>query len=98
MHEKPAVVAEWVTIRLLNRAADCRSDMCEEIRRADVIGELLQVFVVPSWLGAVKDARGWRRAIPADAEAIAVRGLGAEPRMPALFDQRIGWPVQRFLE
>jgi hypothetical protein len=72
--------------------------MGEEVRRADVVRELVQVFVVPGWLSAVEDARSWELAIPADAEAVTVRRLGTELRVKALFNQRVGWPVQRFSE
>jgi hypothetical protein len=44
VHEKPAVVSEWVAIRLLDGAADRRADMSKEVRRADVVSELVQVL------------------------------------------------------
>ena len=84
VHEQPVLVAERVAVGLLHSAADRRPDMREEQRRADVTGKLAQVLVVPGRLGAVEDARGVGRAVPADAEPVAVGRLGAEPRMQAL--------------
>lgn len=46
--------------------------------------ELAQVLIVPRRFDAVVDAGRVRGAVPADAEPIAVRGLGAEPRVQAL--------------
>jgi hypothetical protein len=79
VHEEPAAMTEGVAIRLLHSAADRRSDMGEEVRRADVVGELVQVLVVPGRLGAVEDAGSGRSAVPADAEAVTICRLGAEP-------------------
>jgi hypothetical protein len=86
VHEQPAAVAEGVAVGLLHGAADRRADVGEEQRGADVVGELAQVVVVPGRLGAVEDAWGGGSAVPADAEAVPVRGLGAEPRVQALVD------------
>ena len=50
-------------------------------------GQLAQVAVVPGRLDAVEDAGRVPDAVPADAEPIAVRRLGPEPRVQALVDQ-----------
>src|SRR5439155_11928010 len=98
VHEEPAIVAERVAVRLLNGAADRRADVGEEVRRADVVRELVQVVVVPGRLGAVEDARRGRVAVPADTEAVAVRGFGAKPRVEALVNQRVSRGIERFFE
>ena len=46
---------------------------------ADVPRQLAQVAVVPGRLDAAEDAGRLLLAVPADAEAVAVRLLGAEP-------------------
>src|SRR3954447_22415010 len=58
----------------------------------------MQIAVVPGRLDAVEDARDGGIAVPADAEAVTVRRLGAERRMQALIDQGVRWRVERFFE
>src|SRR5919197_4098484 len=50
---------------------------------------LAQVLVVPCGLDAAEDSWSWRAVVPADAKAVAIRRLGAEPGMEALVDQRV---------
>ena len=63
--------------------------MREEQRRLDVLGELVQVRVAPGGRDAVVDAGPGAAAVPAEAEAVAVRGLRAHPRVQALVDQSV---------
>src|SRR3954468_1872052 len=58
----------------------------------------MQIAVVPGRLDAVEDARDGGIAVPADAEAVTVRCLGAERRMQALIDQGVRRRVERFFE
>src|SRR3954447_2809776 len=58
----------------------------------------MRVAVVPGGLDAVEEARGRGLAVPADAEAVTVRRLGAERRMQALVDQGVSRRVERFFE
>src|SRR4051812_31824176 len=88
-------MAEGVTVGLLDRAADRRADMREEQRGTDVARDLAEVAVVPGRFGAVEDARRIGSAIPPHAEAVAVGRLGAEPRVEALTDERVGALVER---
>jgi hypothetical protein len=73
VHEQPVVVAERVAVRLLNGAADRRSDVGEEQWRADVAGELAQVLVVPCRFDAAVDTWCVGGAVPSDAEPVTVR-------------------------
>ena len=57
VHEEPALVAEGVAVGLLHGAADRGAYVGEEVWRADVVGQLVQVVVVPGRFGAVEDAR-----------------------------------------
>ena len=79
VHEEPVPVAERVAVRLLHRRAGRGPDVREDERRGDVPRQLAQVAVVPGRLDAAEDARRLLLAVPADAEAVAVRLLGAEP-------------------
>src|SRR5207237_887605 len=92
---QPVTMAEGMTIGLLHGAADRRSNVCEEQRRADVARDLEEVAVVPCRLGAVEDP--WRigGAVPANAEPVPVGRLGPESRMQALGDKRIWALVKR---
>jgi hypothetical protein len=94
VHPEPAAVAERVAVRLLDCGARRGADVREDDSRSDMAGELTQVALVPGGLDAVK--HGWCvfTAVPADAEAVAVRRLRAELRVEALVDQR----VLRFIE
>src|SRR3954453_7173084 len=56
----------------------------------------MKIAVVPGRLDAVEDARDGAVAVPADAEAVTVRRLGAERRMQALIDQGVRWRVGGF--
>src|SRR3954468_12617442 len=91
-------MAEGVTVGLLHGAADRRPDMREEQGRADVAGELAEVLVVPGRFGAVEDARRVGRAVPTDAEPVAVGRLGPELRAQALGDERVRALVERLLD
>src|SRR3954462_10673681 len=51
--------------------------------------EVAQVAVVPGRLDPAVDARRALFVVPADPDAVTVRGLGAELRMEALVDQRV---------
>src|SRR3954451_18719115 len=88
-------MTEGVTVGLLYGAADRRPDMREEQGGADVAGELAEVAVVPGRFGAMEDARRVLGAVPADAEPVAVRRLGPEPRLQALSDERVRPLVER---
>ena len=79
VHPEPAAVAEGVTVGLLDRRAGRRPDVREDATGGGLGGELPQVAVVPGRLGAVVDARGLLRAVPADAEAVTVDGFHAQP-------------------
>ena len=89
VHEQPAAVAERMAVRLLDRRARCRAHVREEQRGLDVGGKLAQVGVTPSRRDAVVHARALAGAVPAEPEAVAVRGLGAHPRVQALVDQPV---------
>ena len=52
--------------------------MREDQAGADVPGEVAQVPVVPGRFDALEGARRFAFPVPADAEAVAVRRLGAE--------------------
>ena len=87
VHEQPAVVTERMAVRLLHRAADRSPDVGEEVTRANVVGDLLEVVVVPRRLDAVEHAWfGVVSAVPPDPEAVAVRRLGTHPRVKALIE------------
>ena len=92
-------MAEGVAVRLLDgRPARC-ADVGEDEPGADVARELAQIPVVPGGLDALEDGGGVRDlAVPADAEAVAVRRLGTEPRMQALVDERVFGLVEQLLE
>jgi hypothetical protein len=60
--------------------------------------ELAQIAVVPGRLDAVEQSRPLLRPVPADAETVAVRLLGAEPRVEALDDQGVLGAVEQLLE
>ena len=91
-------MAEGVAVRLLHGATDRGADVGEKVRRADVVGQFVQVVVVPGWLGAVEDTRGGGIAVPPDAKAVAVGRLGAEARVQALVNQGVSRGVERFSE
>jgi hypothetical protein len=93
---QPVVVSERVTVRLLHRGARRRADVGEEEMRLDVTGDLAQVAIVPRRLDASEHTRAVR-AVPADAEAVAVRGLGTHARREALLDQRMLRAVQHLV-
>src|SRR5207247_8929572 len=86
---EPVPVTERVRVRLLDRRACGGADVREEERRRDPGRKLLQVAVVPRGMGAAVNP--WRLvlAVPADAEAVAVRRRRAHPRVQALVDQRV---------
>ena len=85
---------ERVAVRLLNGRPDRRANVGEEKRRGHVARELAQVLVIPGRLGAVEDPGGGRGIIPANAESVAVRGLGPELGVQALVDQRVDRGVE----
>src|SRR5690242_1551246 len=89
---------EWVAVGLLHGRARRRANVREDGPRRDVIRQLAQVPVVPRGLDAAEDGRRLLLSVPADAEAVAVRLLGAEPRMEALDDQRVLGPVEKLLD
>jgi hypothetical protein len=98
VHPQPATIAERVAVRLLyGRPRRC-SDVREDESRADVPGKLAQVAVVPGRLDALEDAGLPALSVPADAEAVAVGRLGAEPGVEALIDQRVGGFVEELLQ
>ena len=97
--EQPAVVTERMAVRLLHRAADRSPDVGDEVTRANVVGDLLEVMVVPRGLDAVEHpGYGVVSAVPPDPEAVAVRRLGTHPRVQALIDEGVGTRLQGLLE
>ena len=72
--------------------------MREDQAGADVPGKVAQVPIVPGRLDALERARRFGLPVPADAEAVAVRRLGSEPRVQALVDQRMGGLVEELLQ
>ena len=88
-----------MAVRPLHRAADRSPDVGEEVTRANVVGDLLEVMVVPRGLDAVEHPwYGVVSAVPPDPEAVAVRRLGTHPRVQALIDEGVGRRVQGLLE
>ena len=87
VHEQPATVAERMTVGLLDRRPDRRTDMREEMPRGDMAGELAEILVVPRRLDTPEHTRRRRPVIPGDAESIAVGWLGTERRVQALVYQ-----------
>src|SRR4029450_1098023 len=61
-------------------------------------GELPEVPIVPGRLDAVEDSGHVADGVPADAEPVAVRRRGAEPRIEALVDQGGGGLEERVVE
>src|SRR3954462_10938949 len=72
VHKKPTATTEGVTVGLLDGRTDRGPDMCEKQRRLGVGSELAQIRVAPRGRDAVVDARAVARAVPAEAEAVAV--------------------------
>jgi len=56
----------------------------------NVARDLPQVLIVPGRLDALEQPWFGRVVIPADPEPVAVGGFGAELRVQALVDQRVG--------
>src|SRR4029453_19603283 len=65
------------------------ADVGEEERRRDSGRELFQVAVVPRGMRAAVEPGRPVLAVPADTEAVAVRGRGAHPRVQALVVRRV---------
>ena len=80
-------MTERMAVGLLDRATAGRSHMREDEAGRDLARDLAEIAVVPGRFDAAED--GWlvTDAVPADAEPVAVRGLGAEPGVQALVDQ-----------
>src|SRR5829696_2020733 len=87
-----------MAVGLLDRRADRGPDVREEERRLDVAGELAQIGVAPGRGDAVVDARPVAGAVPAHAEAVTVRRLGAHPRVQALVDDPVLRLEQQFVD
>src|SRR5438552_1753936 len=87
-----------MAVGLLDGRPRGRADVREDKPGGDMAGQLAQVAIVPGGLDAVEDGRCLLRAIPADAEAVAVRLLRAELRMKTLDDQGVLGLVQELLE
>jgi len=65
---------------------------------ADLARQLAKVAVAPHRVDALEQRRLVALAIPANAEAIAIRGVRTEPRVQALVDQRVLGLVKQVLE
>ncbi len=98
VHPQPAAVPERMAVRLLDRRARRGPDVGEHERGLDVSRQLTQVAVVPGGLDAVEEAGRLAGAVPADAESVTVRRLGAELRVEALVDQRVLRLVEQVLD
>ena len=72
-----------------NAEAKRRADMGEEQRRLDVRRQVMKVGVVPGGLDIPVDTRRLPLAVPADAEAVAVRGRRPGMGFEALVDERM---------
>src|SRR3546814_17025094 len=75
-----------MAIGFLGRRVGGRADVRHEQRRPDGAGRLAQVAVVPGRMDAAVPVRQFVRFmdVPAQAEAVAVGGGGAQARMQAL--------------
>ncbi|KAG0761407.1 hypothetical protein G6F22_018884 [Rhizopus arrhizus] len=95
MYEQPLPVPERMAVGLLRGRIGGRADVRDEERRMDRARRLAQVAVVPGGMHAAIAERRFGRltrrgaAIPAQAEAVAVRGGGAQASVQALVDQRV---------
>ena len=98
VHPEPAAVAERMAVRLLHGRSGGRSDVREDEPRPDVRGEVSQVSIAPGRLDAVERPRRLAVAVPADAEAVAVRRLRTHRRVQALVDERVLRLVEQVLE
>ena len=82
--EQPAAMPERMAVGLLHRRPDRRAHVGEEERRLDVRRDLAQVRVAPGGRDAGVQGRAFAGAVPAEAEAVAVGGLRAQPGVQAL--------------
>lgn len=91
-------MTEGVAVGLLHGATAGRPDMREHEAGRDLARELAEIAVVPGRFDAAED--GWlvTDALPPHPEAIAVRGLGAEPGVQALVDEGVLGPVEQVFE
>src|SRR5690606_20032257 len=71
------------------------ADMREHQRRADLRGELAEVALVPGGFDALEQCRSRAFAVPADTEAVPVRGGRAHLGMQALIDQGVPRPEEQ---
>jgi hypothetical protein len=77
VEQLPAMAKRW---QLVCWTADpIAARICEEQRRAHVTRDLAQVLVIPGRPDTPEHPGGQRVVIPADAQAVAVGRLGAEP-------------------
>jgi hypothetical protein len=54
-----------------------------------MIGQVLEIRIIPGRVCIAINSRGIALAVPAHAESVAVGRLDVLPRMPALIDQRM---------
>ena len=99
VHPQPAAVAERMAVRLLDRRSRTRRG-CARTRAPDSMcaarSRRFRSFQAGSTLWKTPGVSPY--AVPADAEAVAVRRLGAELRVEALVDQRVLRLVEQLLE
>src|SRR5215210_2939734 len=96
---QPVAVTEGVAVGLLHRGARRGADVGQEQRRVDVASDLAEVAVVPGGLDAVENGGSFDvRGVPADAEAVAVRGIDAHAGVAALVYQGVRGLVEQPLD
>src|SRR5206468_10882340 len=86
VHEQPAPVAEGMAVGAARRCAGRGADMGEERAGADLLGDALEVLVVPRGPQVAVEARLRPVRVPADAEAVALRRQHRLARVHGLLD------------